>query len=66
VEQKGFEMIFANSANTTNFVIGNLIAFVVAVIAIKFFVGILQKYGFKIWGWYRIIVGLALLVYFSL
>jgi undecaprenyl-diphosphatase len=66
VEQKGYEMIFANSANTTNFVIGNIIAFVVAIIAIKFFIGILQKYGFKVWGWYRIIAGIILIAYFSI
>jgi undecaprenyl-diphosphatase len=66
VEQKGYEMIFANSANTTNFIVGNIIAFVVAIIAIKFFIGILQKYGFKVWGWYRIIAGIILIAYFSL
>lgn len=65
-EQKGYEMIFASSENTTSFIMGNVIAFVVAIFAIKFFIGILQKYGFKIWGWYRIIVGLILVVYFSL
>jgi undecaprenyl-diphosphatase len=66
LEQKGYEMIFSSSANTTNFIIGNIIAFVVAIIAIKFFIEILQKFGFKIWGWYRIIVGIILLIYFSL
>ncbi|MES2587649.1 MAG: undecaprenyl-diphosphate phosphatase [Bacteroidota bacterium] len=66
VEQKGYEMIFANSANTTNFIVGNIIAFVVAIIAIKFFIGILQKYGFKVWGWYRIIAGIILIAYFSM
>lgn len=65
-EQKGYEMIFSNSANTTNFLIGNAVAFFVAIIAIKFFIGILQKYGFKIWGWYRIIAGILLIAYFSL
>lgn len=65
VEQKGYEMIFANSANTTNFIVGNAIAFVVAIIAIKFFIGILQKYGFKVWGWYRIIAGIILIAYFT-
>lgn len=65
-EQKGYEMILANSANTTSFLLGNVIAFVVAIIAIKFFIGILQKYGFKIWGWYRIVVGAILLAYFTL
>lgn len=66
IEQKGYEMIFANAANTTNFIVGNIIAFVVAIIAIKFFIGILQKYGFKVWGWYRIIAGIILIAYFSL
>jgi undecaprenyl-diphosphatase len=65
IEQKGYEMIFANSANTMNFIIGNAIAFVVAIIAIKFFIGILQKYGFKVWGWYRIIAGIVLIAYFT-
>ena len=42
--------------------IGNLIAFVVALIAIKFFIGFLQKHGFRLFGWYRVSVGTALLV----
>ena len=65
VEQKGYEMIFATPENTMSFFVGNLVAFVVAVIAIKFFIGVLTKYGFKPWGWYRIIVGILLLIYFG-
>ncbi len=42
--------------------VGNLVAFVVAMIAIKFFISFLQKHGFKIWGYYRIAVGIILLV----
>ncbi|MFD2555577.1 undecaprenyl-diphosphate phosphatase [Sphingobacterium tabacisoli] len=38
-------------------VIGNVVGFVVAIIAIKTFIDILTKYGFKAFGWYRIIVG---------
>lgn len=41
--------------------IGNIVAFAVALVAIKFFISLLKKYGFKIWGIYRIIVGIALL-----
>ena len=37
--------------------LGCLVAFVVAVLAIKFFISFLTKYGFKAFGWYRIIVG---------
>lgn len=36
---------------------GNLIGFIVAIFAIKFFIEIVSKYGFKFFGWYRIIVG---------
>ena len=42
--------------------IGNVVAFVVALLAIKFFISFLKKYGFRIWGVYRIIVGIALLI----
>lgn len=42
--------------------IGNVIAFIVAMIAIKFFIGFLKKYGFRVWGIYRIIVGVILLI----
>jgi len=42
--------------------VGNIVAFVVAMIAIKFFIGFLKKYGFKIWGVYRIILGIILLL----
>ncbi len=66
IEQKGYEMILSSSQNISNFIIGNIIAFVVAALAIKLFIGILEKYGFKIWGWYRIVVGIILITYFSL
>ena len=42
--------------------VGNLVAFVVALLAIKFFIGFLKKYGFRVWGIYRIIVGILLLI----
>lgn len=42
--------------------IGNVVAFVVAMLAIKFFIGFLKKHGFKIWGYYRIVVGIILLI----
>jgi len=66
IEQKGYEMILSSSENITAFVIGNVLAFIVAAFAIKFFIDFLAKYGFKIWGWYRIIVGVVLLIYFSI
>lgn len=37
--------------------IGNAVAFIVAMLAIKFFISFVTKYGFKAFGWYRIIIG---------
>jgi undecaprenyl-diphosphatase len=42
--------------------VGNIIAFIVALLAIKGFIGYLNKYGFKLFGWYRIVVGVIILV----
>jgi undecaprenyl-diphosphatase len=47
-------------------IVGNIVAFIVAMIAIKSFIGYLTKHGFKLFGYYRIIVGLLILIlYFS-
>ena len=64
LEQKGYEMLMQGN-NLMLFLVGNLVAFVVAVIAIKFFIGVLTKFGFKPWGWDIIIVGIVLLIYFT-
>lgn len=61
---RGYEMIAENSDYLKMFLLGNIIAFVVAIIAIKGFIGIIKKYGFRPWGWYRIIAGILLLAYF--
>lgn len=46
--------------------VGNVVAFVVAMLAIKLFIGFLTKHGFKLFGWYRIVVGIAILaMYFA-
>jgi undecaprenyl-diphosphatase len=42
--------------------IGNLVAFIVAMLAIKFFIEFLKKHGFRIWGIYRIVIGAILLL----
>lgn len=62
---KGYELLTQSSDNLKMFLIGNVVAFIVAVIAIKFFIGIIKKYGFKPWGYYRIVAGILLLIYFS-
>jgi undecaprenyl-diphosphatase len=43
-------------------IIGNIVAFIVALSAIKFFIEFLTKYGFKAFGYYRIIVGTLILI----
>lgn len=43
--------------NVDILLIGNAVAFIVAMLAIKFFINFVTKYGFKAFGWYRIIVG---------
>ena len=50
------------SDNLETLLIGNLVAFVVAILAIKFFISFLTKYGFKAFGYYRIVVGLLIII----
>jgi len=49
------------SADIQSLAIGNAVAFVVAMLAIRFFIGFLTKYGFRAFGWYRIVAGLLIL-----
>lgn len=64
VEVKGYDLILSSTQYTQAFIIGNVVAFVVAMLAIKFFIGFLQKHGFRLFGWYRIIAGIILLILF--
>lgn len=48
--------------NLGTLIVGNLVAFIVAMLAIKFFISFVTKYGFKAFGWYRIVVGGIILV----
>jgi len=59
VKEGGMEII---TDNLVTLIIGNAVAFIVALLAIKFFIGFVTKYGFKAFGWYRIIVGVLILV----
>ena len=63
---KGYELLLQSKDNMKFFLLGNVIAFVVAILAIKLFIGIIKKYGFKPWGYYRIVAGTALLIYFTI
>ena len=48
--------------NLNLLIIGNVVAFIVAMLAIKFFIGFLTKYGFKAFGYYRIIAGSLIII----
>lgn len=48
--------------NLNLLIVGNIVSFLVAMIAIKSFIAFLTKHGFKWFGWYRIVVGLVILV----
>ena len=54
------------SNEITLLVIGNLVAFIVAILAIKSFINFLTRHGFKVFGYYRIIVGIIILVLYYL
>ncbi|HNV95131.1 MAG TPA: undecaprenyl-diphosphate phosphatase [Bacteroidales bacterium] len=57
---------FINGENLKYLLVGNLVSFIVAMAAIKFFIYFLTKYGFKWFGWYRIIIGILILVMIKL
>lgn len=44
---------------------GMIVAFIVSVVVIKFLMGYIKKHDFKVFGWYRIILGALVLVYFG-
>ena len=53
-----------NSAEVALFAIGMIVAFVLSIIAIKFLMSYIKKHDFKVFGWYRIILGIAVIGYF--
>ena len=61
IKRKGYEIIMESNQNFTSFVVGNIVAFIVAMLAIRFFINYLKIYGFKAFGYYRIIAGIILL-----
>ncbi|MGB3617017.1 MAG: undecaprenyl-diphosphate phosphatase [Catalinimonas sp.] len=50
-----------NAGNLPVLLLGNVVAFVVAMAAIKFFINFLTRHGFKVFGYYRIALGLLIL-----
>jgi undecaprenyl-diphosphatase len=51
-----------NSSNLTTLLIGGVVAFLVALFTVKFFIGFVQKKGFALFGWYRIALGTTILL----
>ena len=45
-------------------VVGMVVAFVVSILTIQFLMGYIKKHDFKVFGWYRIVLGILVLVYF--
>lgn len=58
-EENGTQIL---KENLDTLIVGNVVAFIVAMLAIKFFINFVTKYGFKAFGWYRIIVGGTILI----
>lgn len=65
-EKKGYEVIMSSQENQIAFIAGNVVAFIVALLAIRFFINFLKVYGFKLFGYYRIIAGIILLILLAL
>ncbi len=59
-----FGFAFTSGEITVLFV-GMIVAFFVSVIVIRFLMGYIKKHDFKVFGWYRIILGVAVLLYFA-
>ncbi len=54
--------ILTEGNNLAVLIVGSIVAYIVAIAAIKFFISYVTKYGFKMFGWYRILVGAVILV----
>ena len=59
----GFEF---SSLEVTVLLIGSVVAFLISMVALRFLMGYVKKHDFKIFGWYRIALGIIVLVYFGL
>lgn len=64
--EKSYMLLFHSSENTLAFIVGNVVAFIIGMLAIRSFVGYLTKHGFKVFGWYRIIIGTLILILLAL
>lgn len=63
--KSGDNNILLEGNNLSMLLIGSIVSFIVAVAAIKFFINYVTKYGFRAFGWYRIIIGTFILAALS-
>jgi len=61
VKDGGAEVLTAGN-HLTVLILGNVVAFVVGLVAVKYFIHYITRYGFRAFGWYRIAVGLLILL----
>lgn len=59
----GFEF---SSVELALLAVGTLVSFVVSLLVLRFLMGYIKKHDFKVFGWYRILLGIVVLLYFSL
>ena len=59
-----FGLVFTTPELVT-LVVGSLVAFLVSLVVIKFLMGYINKHDFKVFGWYRIVLGGVVLAYFA-
>lgn len=63
----GLEFGFAfTSAEVITLVVGMIVAFVVSLLVIKFLMGYIKKHDFQVFGWYRIVLGIVVILYFAI
>ncbi len=60
-----FGFVFT-SLELTLLLVGTLVSFVVSMFVLKFLMGYIKKHDFKVFGWYRIVLGMVVLAYFGL
>lgn len=53
-----------SSTETLALILGMLVAFIVSVVVIKFLMTYIKKHDFKVFGWYRVVLGIIVLIYF--
>ena len=61
IKSGGVEILTTDN-HLTILIVGNAVAFLVAVVAVRYFIAYITRYGFRAFGWYRIVVGLLILI----